>query len=129
MTNCRTAPSERGDESAGPFFLHRLRRQRRRYRQADRLPPGAAREARRIRPVRADDFWLTRIRDNRVRGLLAELAEAISACDDADLLHLIKGSLRLGLVNQAAAREQELRDAARKRTLSTMPRRARRLGR
>lgn len=60
--------------------------------------------------MRPDDFWLTRIRDNRVRGLLAELAVAIDACDDADLLHFVRSSLRLGLANQAALREDELRN-------------------
>lgn len=76
----------------------------------------------------ADDFWLTRIRDNRVRGLLAELAEAISECDDPDLLHLLKGSLKLGLANQAALREDELRHEHHQRKLSAMSRRSRRLG-
>jgi hypothetical protein len=61
--------------------------------------------------VRSDDFWLTRIRDNRMRGLLAELADAINDCEDAELLHLLKGSLRLGLANAAALKEDELRNA------------------
>lgn len=65
--------------------------------------------------MKADDFWLTRIRDNRVRGLLAELAEAINDCDDPDVLHLLKGSLKLGLANHAALREDELRNAQRQR--------------
>lgn len=45
-----------------------------------------------------------------MRGILAELAEAIGDCDDADLLHLLKGTLRLGLANQAALREDRLRN-------------------
>lgn len=77
--------------------------------------------------MKADDFWLTRIRDNRVRGLVSELAEAIQQTDDPDLLHLLRGTLRLGLVNLAGNREQEIRDAA-KRTVSTLPLRTRRLG-
>jgi hypothetical protein len=79
--------------------------------------------------VKPDDFWLTRIRDNRVRGLVSELADAIADCDDADLLHLLKGTLRLGLANQAALREDEIRHADRQRVLSLVPRPARRLGR
>lgn len=78
--------------------------------------------------MRADDFWLTRIRDNRVRGLVAELADAIQAADDPDLLHLLAGSLRLGLVNLATHREREIRDADRKRKLSRVRRPALRLG-
>ena len=66
--------------------------------------------------MKGDDFWLTRIRDNRVRGLLSELAEAINDCDDPDLLHLLKGSLRLGLANHAALKEDELRNANARRT-------------
>lgn len=61
--------------------------------------------------MKGDDFWIARIRDNRVRGLIAELAEAISDCDDPDLLHLVRGTLRLGLANQAALREDTLRNA------------------
>lgn len=68
--------------------------------------------------MRADDFWVTRIRDNRMRGLFAELAEAIEACDDADLLHLVRSSLRLGLATQAALKEDELRNAKPGRTKS-----------
>ena len=78
--------------------------------------------------MKPDDFWLTRIRDNRVRGLLAELAEAIRDCDDPDLLHLLKGWLKLGLANQAALREDELRHEHRKRAMPALSRRASRLG-
>ena len=69
-----------------------------------------ARGARRFRGVKRDDFWLTRIQDNRMRGLLSELAEAIQDSDDPDALHLVASSLRLGLVNLARNREQELRN-------------------
>lgn len=78
--------------------------------------------------VRPDDYWLTRIKDNRLRGLMAELAEAINDCDSADLAYLVKGSLRLGLLNLAARKEQELRDAERKRKLSLVRRPPVRLG-
>ena len=61
--------------------------------------------------MKADDFWLTRLHDNRVRGLVSELSEAIAESDDLDLLHKLAGTLRLGLANMAANREQELRNA------------------
>ena len=60
--------------------------------------------------MKIDDFWLTRIRDNRMRGLLSELAEAIQDSDNPDALHLVASSLRLGLVNLASRRESELRN-------------------
>jgi hypothetical protein len=71
--------------------------------------------------VRGDDFWIARIRDNRVRGLVAELAEAINDCEDPDLLHLLRGSLRLGLANHAALREDAIRNA---KPTSQKPRRS-----
>ncbi len=60
--------------------------------------------------MRRNDFWLTRIHDNRMRGLLSELAEAIQDSDDPDVLHIVASSLRLGLVNLASRRESELRN-------------------
>lgn len=78
--------------------------------------------------MRSDDFWLTRIRDNRMRGLLSELAEAIQDSDSPEALHCVASSLRLGLVNLATRREQELRNE-RERILSSVPRTSRRLGR
>ena len=76
-----------------------------------------------------DDFWVSRIRDNRVRGLVAELADAIGDCDDPDLLHTLRGTLRLGLANAAALREDTIRDEQRKRAMPSVRRAARRLGR
>jgi hypothetical protein len=69
-----------------------------------------------------DDYWITRIWDNRVRGLVAELSEAIADCEDADLLHSLRATLRLGLINQASSREESLRNANRKRKLPTVRR-------
>lgn len=60
--------------------------------------------------MRRDDFWLTRIQDNRMRGLLSELAEAIQESENPDTLHLVASSLRLGLVNLACRRENEIRN-------------------
>lgn len=60
--------------------------------------------------MRRDDYWLTRIQDNRMRGLLSELAEAIQDSDNPDTLHLVASSLRLGLVNLASRRENEIRN-------------------
>jgi hypothetical protein len=64
-----------------------------------------------------------------MRGLVAELADAINDCDDAELLHLLRGTLKLGLANFAALKEDELRDAERKRLLPKVRRSSRRLGR
>ena len=61
-----------------------------------------------VRSVKRDDFWLTRIHDNRMRGLLSELAEAIQDSDSPDLLHSVASSLQLGLVNLAKHRKQKL---------------------
>lgn len=59
--------------------------------------------------MEADDFWLTRIRDNRVRGLLNELREAIVECEDAELVYKLRSTLGIGFTNFAARRERELR--------------------
>lgn len=76
-----------------------------------------------------DEFWNARIKDNRLQGLLRELAEAIADCDDPDTLNAVRTSLKLGHANHAAHREQELRDVDRKRKLSPVRRPAMRLGR
>ena len=77
----------------------------------------------------ADNFWVARLRDNRIKGLASELSDAIADCDDPDLLHQLRTTLRVGLATQAALREDEIRDADRKGKLSAVSRRARRLGR
>ena len=59
--------------------------------------------------MEADDFWVARFRDNRVRGLLNELREAIAECEDPETLHKLRGSLGVGMANFAATRERELR--------------------
>lgn len=56
-----------------------------------------------------DDFWITRFRDNRVRGVLQELQFVIEGCDDADTLHKLVSTLHLGFSNYAAQRERETR--------------------
>lgn len=76
-----------------------------------------------------DRFWIDRIKDNRLRGLVSELADAIADCDNPDTLYLLKSSLKLGLSNAAALREDEIRNEQRKRALSSVRRPARRLGR
>ena len=55
------------------------------------------------------DWWITRIPDNRVRGLLGELAEAIADCDDPEILYRLRSSLSIGMTNFASRRERELR--------------------
>lgn len=85
--------------------------------------------SRRVCSVKRDDFWLTRIQDNRMRGLLSELAEAIQDSDNPEALNVVASSLRLGLVNLAKHREQELRNEREsKRVVPTVSRPAVRLG-
>jgi hypothetical protein len=59
-----------------------------------------------------NDFWIDHIQDNRIRGLLGELAEAIEDCEDADTLNRLRSSLGKGFTNFAASRERELRSAS-----------------
>lgn len=59
--------------------------------------------------MQRDDFWIVRFHDNQMRGILQELHAAIEACDDADLLHKLASSLRLGFSNYASKREREIR--------------------
>ncbi len=59
--------------------------------------------------MEADDFWVARFKDNRVRGLLNELREAIADSQDPETLHKLRGSLGVGFANFAAIRERELR--------------------
>lgn len=91
------------------------------------MAQGLAGRARRVRGVKRDDFWLTRIQDNRMRGLLSELAEAIQDSENPDALNVVASSLRLGLVNLARNREQELRNE-RERILPSVSGTAVRLG-
>lgn len=56
-----------------------------------------------------DDFWISHIHDNRIRGLLGELSEAIEECEDADTLNRLRSSLGKGFTNFASSRERELR--------------------
>ena len=60
-----------------------------------------------------DDFWVGRLNDNRIKGLLREVEEALEDCNDPDLLHKLIGSFRLGFANLAARRERELRTSMR----------------
>lgn len=76
-----------------------------------------------------DRFWIDRIKDNRLRGLVSELADAIADCDNPETLYLLKSSLKLGLSNAAALREDEIRNEQRERALPAVRRPARRLGR
>ena len=76
-----------------------------------------------------DDFWLTRIHDNRMRGLLSELAEAIQDSENPALLNRVASSIQKGLVNLAKAREQELRNEREsQRVVSAVSRPSVRLG-
>lgn len=75
-----------------------------------------------------DRFWIDRIKDNRVRGLVSELADAIADCDDPEILYLLKSSLKFGLANAAALREDEIRGEQRKRALPSLRKPTRRLG-
>lgn len=61
--------------------------------------------------MRGDDFWIVRIRDNRISGALQELRSAIEGCDDADRLHALSASLRIGFANYARARSDKIRGA------------------
>jgi hypothetical protein len=79
--------------------------------------------------MRLDDFWLTRIQDNRMRGLLSELAEAIQDSENPALLNMVTSSIQKGLVNLAKAREQELRNEREsQRVVPALSRAAVRLG-
>lgn len=55
------------------------------------------------------DFWTASLGDNRVSGLISELWDAISDCDDPDRLNRLHRRLALGLVNHAKQREAFLR--------------------
>lgn len=62
--------------------------------------------------MQRDDFWITRITDNRVRGILGDLRDAIADCEDPELMHRLRSTLGLGFTNFAATRERELRASA-----------------
>jgi hypothetical protein len=63
-----------------------------------------------------DDFWIAHINDNRIRGLLGELSEAIADCEDPDTINRLRSSLGKGFTNFAASRERELREIAAQET-------------
>lgn len=58
------------------------------------------------------DWWITRITDNRVRGLVGELCEAIAECEDPETVYRLRSTLSIGLANFAARKERELRQPA-----------------
>jgi hypothetical protein len=51
----------------------------------------------------AADFWVDRIKDNRLRGLLREISEAIEETDDAEGARAFGQSLK-GLADRARGR-------------------------
>lgn len=55
------------------------------------------------------EFWAASLGDNRLSGLISDLWDAISDCDDPDRLYRLHRRLTLGLVNHAKRREAALR--------------------
>lgn len=60
--------------------------------------------------MEVNDWWIDRFKDNRIRGILSELRDAIDECENENELHKVRSSLQAGFCNFAARRERELRE-------------------